>query len=467
MRIRPGILAAGMLVTTGLPASATVAVQTLPSVSVIVLNPDGTPAKNALGVATVIDGITSATAARPSYFFRADDMGTLTATIPLSDPYVAAHQAQARLFNVQLNLYTYSPGAKWPSAFHTVHYQLNHGLPGVPADRVGVDGQVIELVPLPARQDEAPLENPEWRYPEEAYCTNNTVLEDTWTCHTVSHPASLRAERIDLAHNVGAGIDMKTTFTVTGTVKETTTTVTGVDGLFVEARGSTSIGTSATDQFTFSSSTASGNEDPGVYVDFAWFFNYGCLMNQCWNTETTLPDHLVGPAGLGPTSEPIYHDYARDPGPTNFDCTIKLEGTLFTSRGVNREETWRIGFDFEGQHKAFTLHVNSVKQTEVSSDYQNSYQWEITGNSLPFHHVFVRGGHLGVDADTASTCPTHSPGSTWTDAADHDKSNPAPPPVPDTPPAADPVREPAEYVADDGRRQAGRCAAAPERCGQG
>lgn len=460
-----------LLTLMSLAAPATAADLHTTPVNLIVLNPDGTPAEDVLGVATVIDGITRATSARPSYFFRSTGSGALEVRLPATDPYILNHLGGTRLFNVQLELYTFGRDKSAPEAFQTVHYVLNVGNPSFPPDPVGVDGSVVRLVPAPARSNTATTADEEpWRYPEQDFCTVNQINPEQWSCHRAEHPLDVRGERVVLGHNVGAGVDVTMRFTVHGTFKETTTTVTGVNGAFVEARGGTSLSNYTDDRFGFhSSGVSSPNEDPSLYVDFARFQHQGCFEGTCFDNVTYLPDRIVGQAGLLPTSETIYHDYARNPGPGNLDCTVSMDGNFYAARGTVHDETWSFGFNVGGDLKVMTLRVNSLRQNVSSNDYSNAYEWQKAATPSRRHqHLFVRGGHLGADADTASRCPVDSPGSTWTDSSDNDKRNPVPPPppIPPTPEQAEPVREPAEREGEEGQKRVSRCTAAPERCGR-
>lgn len=436
-------------------------------VSFVVLNPDGTPASDAVALARITDGLSEDPAAGKIYQFEASRSGQVSISIPLTDPYLLRQFPKHKIFNVHVTLL--KPGdtpGEGATAFGAVDYVLNLGDPRYPIDFAKMHGAVVTLVPLPATSHTdaapAPLDDGE-------VCQ---YYDASYACTTVWHPYDTQGEQVVVAHNIGATTDMYTRFTVQGSVQIATSTVTGVDGLFIEDRGVKTLSQDWQDQYGFGSDIVGPNEDAALYVNFARVDVRHCFVygGTCNTVTTFVPDKIIGPSALLPTSETIYHGYAQNPGPTNTDCTAQVVDFWSNSRGVSISEDWSFGFDFDGSYHVFNLHVTSVKQNTSSSDYRNTYEWtvDVKNAYFPYHHLFIRLGHLNGGSGTGSVCPTDAPQNAWTDSSFVNKDNPPPPPVaiPPTPPEAEPAREPTEKAVKERQQETGRCAAAPERCGR-
>jgi hypothetical protein len=438
------------------PTSAGAAVVPPPLV-LTVLGPDGRPAENAVAVAQVFDRISDEQVAhRKVYEFRAARGGVVTVRLPLSDPYIAARYPETRVFNVHVNLFAFAgQDRSRPTAFHAVNYVLNLGDPAYPRDLAAVEGAVVDLVPLPAP---AGLRPPTLIPPEDT-CDRyppGAPTPPVWACTVVSHPAYAANEHVVIAHNIGASVDMVTSLEVQNTLKLSTSTVSGVSGVFVEARGSTTLSNEDRIGFGYrSDGISSPNEDAVVLTDFAQVDHYVCWGRDCTRETTFVPDGVRGALDvLEPTSAPIYHGYATS---SATDCIVPVRDYFWNSTGVNRDEAWTFGFDFEGSVKVFTLHANAVVEREVANSTTNYYKWRVTGTSKKHHYIFVPYGR--ADPRSAATCPDNAPGDTWTDSSDRPKFGPAPAVPVALPP---PVQEVVAPVRD----HLDRCRAAPERCGR-
>jgi hypothetical protein len=429
----------------------------------VALNPDGTPARDAVAVASVRDELPDGTSSRPVYLSYATPGGTLAVDIPMSDPYIAAHYPARRLYNVRVDIFTFgAAGRAHPTAYQAVDYILNLGDGSFPTDFAAVNGRVVDLAAVPTLPF-APLA-PDLGPPPAEVCAPDRGYP-AYGCTTVTHPDDLRNEPVVVAHNIGAGIDMSTRLRIDNTTATSTSIVSGVDGLFVEARGATQLDTANTIRIGFASEgVSSPDEDAVVLVDFERVDTQECWGGDCTFT-TTFPPYQVEGSGsaLDPTDEPIYHDYAQSPGPTDTDCTVGIQSVWENSNGVNRQESWTFGGDFGGQYQVFTLHANAIVTEGSSTEHSNSYSWSVDAKTKSNHHLFVHAGNLDT-ADAGAACPENSPGSTYTDASNEDKTNPSHEVrIPaDLPPQFDPVTEPV----DDAARRAERCYEAPERCGR-
>jgi hypothetical protein len=448
---------------SGVHANAAPSLQS-PAMTFTALLPDGTPAVSAVAVATVMDGLADGAAARPSYHFRPTSTGTFVVVIPLSDPVIRAKSPGQRLFNVRVTVYQFASnvfGGR-PLAVSFLNYILNTGDPTKPRDFAGVDGSVLRLSSLPASRSAVAT------IPDGSVCQTvvgpDPSLPGSYTCTETTHPYDTRNEQVVIAHNIGSGVDMNTSLLIDDSSGTSTSVIAGIDGFFVEARGSVVLGNDVAAHFTFDGDSVPGgpvNEDAALLVDFMRVDTYDCMLDVCTGPVVTwLPDGIEGTAPtLLPTDEPIWHDGAALHSPTDLDCTVGIQDSYTIARGVNRQESWSFGFDFDfaGSYSVFNLHANALIQTHSVADYRNSYVWEVTGSSREFHHLFVHLGELHA-AGAGSSCPINSPGSTYTDADNIKKVNPDPEadvPLPIVPPP--PVQ--------DARRTTGRCAEAPERCG--
>lgn len=445
-----------------------------PTLIVTVLTPDGMPATSAIAVTTVLEDLRDGRSVRPSYRFRPNASGTLTIDIPLSDPSIAAAYPRKRIVDVFVTVYGFGPEgvAAEPVAIQYLTWIMNIGDPKHPADLANVNGSTLRLVPLPATVPvPAPASRDAADAVDEHLTDSDTCYENPYpltvsTCMIVTHPSDVRNERVVVAHNIGAGTDMDTSLMIDDVVGTSTSVMAGTDGLFLEAKGAVTLGEEVGNHFGFEGQTADGgggpaNEGAALLTDFARVEKHDCFSSLCKVVVTYVPDGVQGTApALLPTNESRWHDYASPHSLFDFDCTVGIQKSYTNAHGVNRQETWTLGFDFQGSYKYFNLHANASIQTHSANDYRNSYVWTVSGSSKPFHHIFVHDGEIH-ESNVGSSCPVNSPGSTWTDASIADKTNPNPEadagsvvPLPPPPPPA-----------QDARRTTGRCAEAPERCG--
>jgi hypothetical protein len=457
------LTAAALLTTPLLYAPPAQAVPSPAPLTLVVLNPDGTPALDAVAVARIndyhrgFDGYASA----PIYVSSPDRSGALSVTVPFTDPFIAKHFPAQKIYNVKVDLFTFSdPAHRTVKAYQAVNYLLNLGDPVLGSDPAGVNGSVVELVPVPAKPARAAVQD---SLPDFDNCPPEPPSGAS-ACMRISHPYYLQGEKVVLAHNVGQGLDMSTIFTISRTARATTTTVTGVDGLFLEAKGESNLSTSVTDHWTYyTPGLSSPYEDAALTENFAEVYTRECWATGCTETWDYPPDAVTGQSPMLPSDETVYHDQARDPAITNVDCTSAVVKSWENVNGANHDESWSFGWDVKGEYHGITLHAGATTKDTEAEESSTSYTWEVSGSQRPYHFVFVHGGHIGADADTGSVCPYNSPGSTYTHADWRDVSNPAKPqhinPPPETP-------EPVRGGAEDGQKKVDRCHEAPERCGR-
>ena len=464
VRIWRALALAALSLPVVYPSAAT-AVPAPPVLTLVVLNPDGSPALDAVAMSRIAEDSRDGVRAITAYESSPNASGVLKVRIPVTDPYIKANPAK-KTFAVDISIFTFHDlVTRRVKAYNALNYVLNIGDSTLPKDPSGLNNSVIQLQAVPrspfgGAQNEEPIPNMN---------TCNEPANGQPACIRVTHPSEVQATPVVLAHNVGAGVDFTTKFLVAATAKAGTTTVSGVDGLFLEKKGHDSLSTSVSDYWPFySEGVSSPNEDAAVLTNFAKIETRFCWATGC-STETEYrPDDVVGQSALLPTEEQIFHDYARDPSISNTDCTVRVTGPYWKhTNTVQKGESWSFGFDFQGQYKVFTLHATSVTTNANVETLTTSYIWEKTGNSRTFHHVFVPLGHVSTGADVASMCPHNSPGSTWTDAAYINKENPHRPETIEAPPdAPEPVRNGVKEGQEEANEQARRCEAAPERCGR-
>jgi hypothetical protein len=439
-----------------------------------VVGPDGTPAADATAFVWVQGSLDDGVRAQRTYVADAGRDGTVRVTVPMTDPEIASQFPAKRIFPVHVNVFTFGPDHH-PNAFNAVDYILNFGDPSYPIDFAGVQGAVLDLVAVPAgsHDDAVTTRTDPGDVPNGETCagTQDLALPGGWSCVATSHPDSIKGEHVVVAHNIGADTDMTTLLQIDNAKKVSTSTVVGVNGSFIEARGSTNIEKTLSQHFGFTSlGTSSPDEDAVLLTDFAQVDHYACHdvdrdgTGECYHSITFVPETVQGEgAVLEPTSEPIYHGYATDPGPTDTDCTVGVQSDFSNSRGVNKEESFSFGFSYDGGSRSIPLHANMIVESTNSGEVLNTYRWYVSSRTLPYHHVFVPFGQLGA-SDAGATCPVNSPGSTWTDTSTHSKENlrPAQEAISEivvTPPQLDPV-------VNDAYQRGRRCVEAPERCGR-
>jgi hypothetical protein len=439
-----------------------------------VVGRDGRPAAGATVLALVF-----ATGDEPSsrvpHVFHADAAGTVLLDVPLTDPVIAGAPATQRLFNV-VAMVLDVVGER--VQYQAIPYVLNLGDPGWPADPTGIDGQVFGL------RGDAPVMPPGDLVTARSAGAADDAAADpygchwagypyvqpppAWTCTIPEYPESLRAVPVPVAENVSAGADFRVTFRYETSQSTITSTLVGIDGVFLEATRSATVEETTSQYGTKSRAGVRFGQLDGRVRD-ATVFQVMHITTCVATVGCAVKADVVSPYRMDNTfsSEVIHSYHDRMVGADSRDCGNYMDaGTTWTnSNGTINNMAFTVGFDVSAQYKAFTLHATSTVTTENERTESESLRWSVpeTGNEYPHHYVYVPRGLALYDASNpnAAACPATAPGLVFTDASNNPAKSPdAPgfvPPV--TPVATPPEVKPVPQTAR-------RCVAAPDRCGR-
>jgi hypothetical protein len=422
-----GVLLAAITCVGG-PVSAS----PLASVRFRVLRPDQTPAGGAMVV-------TSLFGPGAGYASTVGPDGWVTASLLLTDPDVASAVSLDPVINVFIQVYDGYGVGDTDGNMLLLTDRFNLGDPYLPplADFSGLNGQTFVVTPHALTFFEPDGEERPPSYDECVTGANNPPWDEmpVWICEGVDNPRTIENVYLPIADNYGAGKDMTTELELTYS-KLASTSVgaeVGAELKAVEVQGKHSITSNKERVINYHWDPQGHGVNERALADTAWFRTYyfTCFYpdvhgpRECTPKLITYQPYDV----VGSTSTPYYnqHDLADDPtvGPS-WDCIRPLDGTTMNEAATSKGMSFSFKPNLNPEWDEVQLHTAVEFTGNTSTTVESKYTWRIDNDwALPRHHYYVPDGlNLANTTNQGDICPEQAPGKAYTQAADHDMTNP-------------------------------------------